>query len=695
MHQPNYQEPASKRLLMPWVRLHALKDYLDMPLLATAHENVKVTFNLVPSLIDQLELYANGGTDRHLDLSRLDAESLSIFDKREILQSFFSANPTHMIAPHSRYHELFEKASSSNGGGESLAALFSSSEIRDIQVWSNLCWVDPLFRNQDPIKSLLSKGRHFTEEEKRKFLDWQFSLMAQIVPTYKSLYLENRIDISFTPYYHPILPLLCDTDSAREAIPDISLPKQRFIHPEDALAQIRMSGERFQALFGRPLTGMWPSEGSVSENALALIAQQKIAWAASDEEILYHSLRKSGKERPRNALYSMYQFKGLKLFFRDHVLSDRIGFVYSGWPAERAVSDFIGHLKQIRERCRDNLNSTVVPVILDGENAWEYFPDDAHEFLTLLYQRLSSDSEIRMVTMTEAAQTLTSEELPSVFAGSWINHNFRIWIGHAEDNAAWDLLTDARDALSAFSTANPRFDKTILQAAWTQIYIAEGSDWCWWYGDDHQGFHNQQFDIIFRKQLMAVYSLIGLNIPEALFKPISLGLRASTLIAPEGTISPKIDGRISYYYEWSGAGIFDCLKAGGTMHRVDRLASTIYFGFDRDYFYLRVDLTVKKVLNALAAPRLVVGFQSGFSENFQLKNASGPADQSDNADTRYAFDENIEIAIRRNLVQPDGFGLAELSITFYDGEKKLESWPEQEMIAVTLPEPDKELFWPF
>jgi len=288
MHQPNYREPHSNRLAMPWVRLHALKDYLDMPLTAAARDNIRVTFNLVPSLIDQLQLYLEGGVDRHLELSRLRAEDLSDELRHEILQNFFVANPSRMIAPYLRYQQLYDKYLSAAEEPETLVNLFSSEEMRDLQVWSNLVWIDPMFRDEEPVRLLFAKARHFSEDDKAALLDWQLDLIGRIIPTYQKLQDEGRLEISFTPYYHPILPLLCDTEIATEALPSIDLPGRRFVHPEDAEKQVSMAVEKYRSLFNGNLAGMWPSEGSVSEAALDIASQQGVQWMATDEEVLIH-----------------------------------------------------------------------------------------------------------------------------------------------------------------------------------------------------------------------------------------------------------------------------------------------------------------------------------------------------------------------------------------------------------------------
>ncbi len=694
MHQPNYREPGSNRLVMPWVRLHALKDYLDMPLTASRYEKVKVTFNLVPSLLDQIDLYIQGGTDTHLELSRVKAEELNEGQRVDILRSFFAANPSTMITPHRRFDELYRKVRD-NFAQPILPALFTSEELRDLQVWSNLAWVDPVFKKEEPIRSLFDKGRHFSEEEKHALLDWQIELMKRIVPTYRKLLEDGRIDVSFTPYYHPILPLLCDTNSALEAMPKMSLPQKQFAHPEDAQKQIVMAMEKYEALFGVPMKGMWPSEGSVSEQVARIMTEQGVKWIATDEEILYNSLKKSGMDTKANPIHAVYEYgSGLKMFFRDHLLSDRIGFVYSGMKPEKAVNDFVSHVHKIRELLVGDIENTVIPVILDGENAWEYFPDDGQEFLKEFYQQLNDDPLIETVTMSDVVEQVPARKLPSLFAGSWINHNFRIWIGHPEDNAAWDLLTKARETLVAFEEKHRGYDAEKIASAWNQIYIAEGSDWCWWYGDEHRGAHNEEFDRAFRRHLVAVYELLGLEIPFEFLKPIYRGEAAIKAIPPDEIITPVIDGRLSHFYEWSGAGFYDCHKAGGAMHRVDRNIAGIYFAYDYDSFYIRLDFSDKKNLELVRGLKCRVTLFTPEAKivEFPIGSAVEPASAAPGC--VHAMDDMLEVAIKRKSIFENGHGNLGFKVALVEEDNEIESWPETDAITFDIPEEGLELFWP-
>jgi alpha-amylase/alpha-mannosidase (GH57 family) len=677
---------------MPWVRLHALKDYLDMPLTAARYDNLRVTFNLVPSLLDQVQIYLDGGTDRHLELSRIEAEALTPDLRREILRNFFAGNPERMILPYPRYAELYQKQVSASSDKETIVGLFSSQEMRDLQVWSNLTWVDPMFRREQPLDALFAKGRHYSEEDKAALLDWELGHLRRIIPAYRSLAADGKIEISFTPYYHPILPLLCDSDVALEALPSLSLPKARFQHVEDAERQIAMAVENYRENFGRELVGMWPSEGSVSDKVLELAAAAGLKWLASDEEVLRHSLTKSGLKHSDHPIHRVYEHaSGVRMLFRDHALSDRIGFVYSTWRADKAVADFMGHLRNLHRLYENDLNTVVVPIILDGENAWEYFPDDGTEFLDLLYRSLSEAPEIETITFSEAVDRMPAAALPRVFAGSWINHNFRIWIGHPEDNTAWDLLSRTRDELASFELAHPDFDPDRLSAAWRQIYIAEGSDWCWWYGDEHRGPHNEAFDRIFRQHLIAVYELLGLDVPADHRRPIFRRGEVLQAAMPDGLVTPIVDGRLTHFYEWAGAGYFDCTRTGGAMHAVDQVLSRLYFAFDRDSFHIRLDFKSKMSLESVAGLKVTLALDTPESHTFRLDLAR-PEGGGDGY--RFACRDMIEFTVDRDRIWKDGYGPVGVTVILSQDDELLESWPEQEPLQVAVPRRYEEMFWP-
>ncbi len=596
MHQPYYKDPFTGVYRLPWVRLHGAKDYLDMVKILEGFPNIRQNFNLVPSLMEQLIDYTdNNATDRHLELTLRNPSDISEAEKLFIIENFFLANWDNMIKPFPRYYELLLKRGMRITKGDVARAsrYFTESDIRDLQVLFNLSWIDPMFRNRDPfLKDLIQKGRDFTEEEKHLVIKSQLDILRGIVPEYKKMSRSGNIELSVTPFYHPILPLVWDTDCARDAMPYVNLPKKRFSHPEDAVKQIRMAIEYFEKIFGYRPPGMWPSEGSVSEDVVRAISAEGIKWIATDEEVLSKSLERpfrspEGHLLEATTLYRPHQYSGVSMLFRDHKISDLIGFTYSGWSPQKAVDDFMSKLVQIRNSLPKD-RPYVVPVILDGENAWEYFINDGHDFLEGLYRALSNDDRFRTVTISEFIKEHgAGDPLPRLHAGSWINANFGIWIGHDEDNLAWDYLGQTRDDLAAFEKANPGGD---LTGAWNALYAAEGSDWNWWYGDDHTTETQEDFDELFRSYLIKVYKTIGKEVPPNLYIPILLNDRSvSPVVQARGFIKPKIDGYVTSYFEWHQGAFIDVKRSGGSMHRSESFISSVHYGFDKDNLYLRAD----------------------------------------------------------------------------------------------------------
>lgn len=596
MHQPYYKDPFTGVYRLPWVRLHGTKDYLDMVRILKDFPDIRLNFNLVPSLLEQLRDYIeNNATDRFLDVTLKKPSDLSESEKIFILENFFLANWDNMIKPFPRYYELLVKRGFrfTKKDIPRIARYFSDSDIRDLQVLFNLCWIDPMFREEDAeLKRIATKGRDFSEEEKIYVIKKQFEILKQIIPEYKKFRDAGQIELSVTPFYHPILPLLWDTDSAKIAMPNAKLPKHRFSYPEDAINQIRMALDYFEKTFGYRPQGMWPSEGSVSEDVVIAIGKEGIRWIATDEEVLARSLDRplrspEGFLIDAKGLYRPYQFSDVSIIFRDHKLSDLIGFVYSGWNVDRAVNDFIEKLKNIRNALPQD-RPYIIPVILDGENAWEYYKNDGQDFLRSLYNALSNNEKFKTITISEFLDIYREvERLPKLHAGSWINANFSIWIGHEEDNLAWDYLWQTRKDLEEFAKNNPDED---LSGAYKALYAAEGSDWNWWYGDEHTTETQEDFDELFRSYLMKVYKLIGKEIPSYLYVPILLEDRSvEPVMTIRGFIYPKIDGLITSYFEWYQSAYIDIKRSGGSMHKIESFVTRLYYGFNKDNLYIRID----------------------------------------------------------------------------------------------------------
>ena len=603
MHQPFYQDLVTGEHILPWVRLHGIKDYWGMVALLREFPQVRMTFNLVPSLLVQLDAFASDAArDRHLDLGLKRADALSDDERAFCVENFFHAHRPRMIDPFPRYAELLARRS--NGAGLSAraqAAQFSIDDIRDLQVWHKLVWIDAAYFDGDErIRALVAKGRGYTEEDKATLRAVELEILRAVVPEYREAARRGQVELSTSPFYHPILPLLCDTDIYLRTHPHSRMPRERFRRPEDAMEQLTRAVALHQQLFGRRPEGLWPSEGSVSDEMVPLVARAGFKWMATDEAILSRSIgraltRDSGgnSEQPED-LYRPYRVgaSGLTVScgFRDHTISDLIGFSYASWPADVAADDFIRRLVEAgaRHKTRTGGEATVF-VILDGENAWEHFEGQGRPFLRALYGRLAAHPDLRTVTMSEACAN-ASETLVSIFPGSWINSDFYIWIGHADDHRAWSQLADARRALD---TPPPGLAEDSLARAREELLIAEGSDWFWWYGDDHSSDHDLAFDDLFRRHVRNVYRALEAPIPEELFvtnittQPPSVEIRR-----PSGLIHPEIDGEMTSYFEWVGAGSFESATAAGAMHQVTEISSrivSVQFGFNREHLFIRVD----------------------------------------------------------------------------------------------------------
>ena len=586
MHQPNYRDPIRGFYSMPWVRLHATKAYYDMALLAKRYPEMGLTFNLVPSLLEQLEDYTNGAVDYELMLSSKDPSDLTSEDKEAILNRFFQANGETMINPLPRYIELMKYRGMNGTRYEIHQALntFAAQDYLDLQLLFNLSWLGFSAVDEDPeIKKLLRKGRLFSIEERDYVLNKQREIIGKLPTLYRSLWNEKVIDITTSPFYHPILPLLCDTGSARESMPGCLLPSLPFSHPEDAEHQVMTALDYVELKLGKRPSGMWPSEGSVSPEALEIINKAGIKWVATDEEILGKSV--DGYKRDRD-LYQPWTAHGVSVFFRDHFLSDRIGFVYARNPVRVAVDDFVARLKDIGNR--GGRKQMCVSVILDGENAWETYQNSGKAFLEALYERLIDEKDLQPVSFSDYLELYPAQKkLSSIFPGSWINGNFDTWIGDREEIDGWDILRKTRDLLAE---KEHTLDDDKRREAWLEIYRAEGSDWFWWYGEDHTSPNDPEFDRLFRTHLEHIYMILGLELPSEIIEPIIKKQIIRTDAEPTGLITPVIDGRATTFYEWLSAGWLPAYGPEGAMSGGDSFVTDIFYGFDLEAMYLRLDL---------------------------------------------------------------------------------------------------------
>jgi len=696
MHQPYYKDPLKNEYALPWTYLHGIKDYFDMPAIVEDTPGARAVFNLVPSLIEQLLEYASGSAvDPFLEKGKADPSGMSLDDRVFLLENFFSANRQNMIEPSRRYLELLYMAGEGKlGSARERVRHFSDQDLLDLQVWFFLAWTGEAARRRYPaFADLVAKGENYSAADKELLFTTQLEVLQAILPLYRRLHVEGRIELSVSPYFHPILPLLCDIRSARTAMPRSLLPAASFCHPEDARAQIRRGINYFREIFGFTPAGMWPSEGSVSNETLAIIADSGIRWIATDEEILEKSLEGglgAGKER----LYRPWRYNcsqgEVGVFFRDHQLSDLIGFTYSQWEAERAVADLCVRLNAIKSR--PGGAGRVVSVILDGENAWEYYPGNAYMFLQGMYRAISESKTLCLTTCSEVLkETRFDGRLHTIFPGSWINGSYGIWIGHPEENLAWDLISQAREAAvsasplvaAALRSGEPSADVT-AETICRSLYASEGSDWFWWYGDDHFSPHSDRFDRLFRQHLMNIYRLLGQDAPRLLLEPIKKKNPAGLVREPAAFIDPEIDGRISDYFEWLAAGLYDLTRQGSAMHSSDRMLQSFYYGYNSSSFFVRIDgvQEFSRLLKDDDILNLHLIFDRDYRLPLQMKNNEGLLQIKENGlwmptsfYCRWKIAKICEISIPLSSIQLAGGSKLFVSIALVRGNEEIGRWP--------------------
>jgi alpha-amylase/alpha-mannosidase (GH57 family) len=631
MHQPFYKDLVTGVYALPWTRLHALKDYYGMVKILDDFPDIHQTFNLVPSLVVQIEEYASGkASDPFLELALKPAEQLDLTEKEFILRYFFQANEERQIGRYPRYAELFRVLEQCQQVPRRAASLFDAQMLRDLQVLSQLTWMDEEYLEKDEeISDLAKKGRNYSREDQELMGRKQLQALGKVVPVYRDFAARGQIEISTTPFYHPILPLLCDSNIGAVSHPYLPLPSQ-FAYPGDAEEQLAHARTYFASAFGAsksdqvPL-GLWPSEGSVSDQTLEIASRLGFRWIASDDVVLARTL--NAPVTPANT-YQPYLWRQgeqqIHVLFRDHQLSDLIGFVYSKMGAREAAEHF---LTEIRNNYRPLLKQgrdAVVPIILDGENAWEYYSENGRPFLRELYSRITSDPDMAALTMGEAIQAVPSRELTHIFPGSWIDANFDIWIGAEEDNRAWEHLLAARktydDALK--SPRSESISEHARRLAWQEILIAEGSDWCWWYGPEHSSANRAEFDQLYRNHLANVYRFLGEEVPPGLNESILKAGEAGFDEPPTGLIQPEIDGLVSSHLEWSDAGRYRIDHRSGAMHSRRSLIHELQYGSDGQNVYLRVDLTEPAAASAPLEFRLHLRNPAGEEFDVDLSGTS-------------------------------------------------------------------------
>ena len=535
MHQPNYVDSSTQTYVLPWTYLHAIKDYVDMAAHLEATPDARVVVNFAPVLLEQLEDYSTKiklwaetrakMTDPMLDA--LASESvLDCFIGNEIaITDCLRANEERLVDRYPHFKKLFQLAKEYSTDND-LSCYINESFVTDLLVWYNLAWMAETEKRCNPvIGELIRKEKHFTIKDRHNLVAAIGQLIESIVPRYRALADRGQVELAFSPYAHPIIPLMLDFKSAREASPEMPLPKTKEYPGGKARAEwhFKKGMEVFEAHFGTKPTGCWPSEGGVSDQTIEMCADMGISWVASGESVLRSSLGEVGV-KDQSCIHNAYQLEGssVNCYFRDDGLSDLIGFDYAKWHADDAINNLVHHIENISKICKDKKN-TVISIIMDGENAWEYYPENGFHFLSQLYDRLSTSDIFELTTYSQCQSSgVKATQLPHIVAGSWVYGTFSTWIGDAEKNLAWDLLCQAKDTFDQVVASN-RLDSDALSAATQQLAICEGSDWFWWFGDYNPAGSVSDFDKLFRTHLTQLYLLLGEDVPTVLSDVISVG----------------------------------------------------------------------------------------------------------------------------------------------------------------------------
>ncbi len=594
-HQPLYYKDADGVYTRPWVRAHATKDYLDMAEKVAAYPDVHVTFNFTPSLIRQLNDIADGAKDIYWVLSEKPVRELTKEEKRFILERFFDANWDNIIARYPRYQELLDKRGGTDEESiQAALASFTDQDFLDLQVWFNLAWFDPVYLAEEPLLALVEKGRGFQQADKAVLFEQVREVVAEVIPYHAQLQKRGQIEVTTTPYAHPILPLIYDSQLALVGNPSAQMPEASFAYPQDAEAHLALSVEMYADNFGREARGLWPGEGAVAQEIIPLVVGAGYSFMQTGEPVLAKSLGidaftrdSAGFVQEADLLYRPYYVSDeagnrVAMFFRDWTLSDNLGFVYAEMSGEAGARDLVSHLEAIQADFleSDTPGPHIVSIILDGENAWENYPNDANDFLNALYRQLSESEVLQTVTPSEYLQMFPEQRtLEELFPGAWFSANYDTWIGEEEEAIAWDALARVRADLAAYESGDPPVEADRLAEAFDFMYLAEGSDWFWWYGADQDSGQDSYFDEGYRALLAGVYESLGVDVPRFVDVPIVQPQPVAADRALTGLTAPMMDGeaeeawdRMSYY-----------ALAG------ESPVTGMYAGLDAENLYLRVD----------------------------------------------------------------------------------------------------------
>lgn len=547
MHQPEYRDLHTGEFKLPWTYLHVIKDYVDMVAHLEAEPNAKAVINFAPILLEQIEQYANqvsaylhdGAVITDPLLAALVAPTMpdDPEDRLKLVKDCLRANRERQINRYPAFKKLVEMTEWLEQYCGSLCYV-NAQFISDILVWYHLAWIGETVKLTDSrIKFLIDKGSGYSLHDRVEIIQVIGELLANVICRYRLLAKKGRIELSVTPYAHPIMPLLLDLNVAHEAMPGALLPELT-VYPggeERVRWHLENGVQTFKRFFGYKPKGCWPSEGGISQQTLKILGDFGFNWTAGGGSVLRNSL-KLPENNKSTEIHHPFKLKksGICCFFRDDGLSDRIGFEYSKWHADDAVNDLITHLETIDA----HEPGSVVSIIMDGENAWEYFPDNGYHFLSALYARLANHPAIELTTFSECLKNKVEvKPLSALVAGSWVYGTFSTWIGDVDKNRGWDMLGDAKKAFDKAISANRLTDEKIKEAE-LQLAVCEGSDWFWWFGDYNPGEAVSNFEKQFRLNLANLYRLLDDEPPAYLALSFTKGEGAPAM---GGAMRPGVE----------------------------------------------------------------------------------------------------------------------------------------------------------
>ena len=514
-HQPYYPKDTDGNFSKPWVRLHATKDYLDMVEMVQDFEGLRVTFNLTPTLMNQLNELSNGSRDIYWVHTEVEADKLTNEQKNFLRDRFFDIN-SRIINAYPRFVELRNLRQNPQD--------WTTQDYIDLQVLFNLGWTDPKYLSLDPLNKIVEKGSNFSEADKKIILEIHNELIDKVIPEHLYAYKNNHIELITTPFAHPILPLIHNSDLGKRGDTVSDFPNNTFNFEDDARAHVKRGKDIFFKNFGFYPNGMWPAEGAVAQEVLQYFNDEDISWIATGQNPLEKSLDVKIQRwvggvaskpellyRPWNTVLS--NGEKIPIFFRDNYLSDKM-FDYSEKRSDLSVKEFENTILKLREKTSELDFVPVVSIIADGENFWENYPNDGIDFLNGMYAVLTKYDWLETITPSDYLEMYgdSLDTIDELYPSSWFQPNFATWIGETDENQAWDLLYQTRIDFEEAKKSGDYSDEQINQA-YEYMLLAEGSDWFWWYGLDQDSTVDYYFDQAFKDLLRTVYLSLGLDEP--------------------------------------------------------------------------------------------------------------------------------------------------------------------------------------